>query len=177
MIQYRRHARLPDGAMERAELERVDTLAECLVDHLKADEDTIALLHIHGAQSKAIQDRVGSLLELELGFRAELVLTPDEGLVTRARPDFYYPLSSGTGVIAEVERGGTTANNHDLKDLWKAHIAINANHLFLIVPNELFSENGAVRERPFPKVARRMGAFFTSPRTAVDVLSVHIFGY
>lgn len=177
MINYRRHARVPDGVMQRGELDRVDALAERLIDHLKADEDIIARLHIHGAQSKAIQERVGSLLELELGFRAELVLTPDEGLVTRARPDFYYPLSPGTGVIAEVERGGTTANNHDLKDLWKVHIAINANHLFLVVPNELFNENGAVRERPFPKVARRMGAFFTSPRTAVDVLSVHIFGY
>ncbi len=168
---------MPDGAVEQAELERVDALAQRLVDHLQADEETIARLHIHGAQSKAIQDRVGSVLELELGFSAELVLTPDAGLVTRARPDFYYPLAAGTGVIAEVERGGTTANNHDLKDLWKAHISINANHLFLVVPNELFNENGAVRERPFPKVARRMGAFFTSPRTAVDVLSVHIFGY
>ncbi|AXH96786.1 hypothetical protein DV701_12260 [Ornithinimicrobium avium] len=168
---------MPDGALERAELERVDALAERLMDHLQADEGVIARLHIHGAQSKAIQGRVGSLLEAELGFAPEVVLTPDEGLVTRARPDFYYPLSPTTGVIAEVERGGTTANNHDLKDLWKAHIAINANHLFLVVPNELFNENGAVRERPFPKVVRRMGAFFTTPRTAVDVLSVHIFGY
>lgn len=120
---------------------------------------------------------MGSLLELELGFRAELVLTADQGLVTRARPDFYYPMSPETGVIAEVERGGTTANNHDLKDLWKAHIAINVNHLFLVVPNELFNESGAVRERPFPKVVRRMGSFFTSQRTAVDVVSVHVFGY
>lgn len=96
------------------------------------------------------------------------MLTPDAGLITWARPDFYYPLSASSGVIAEVERGGTTANNHDLKDLWKAHVAVNANHLFLVAPNELFNEAGTVRERPFPKIVRRMGAFFTSSRCAMS---------
>lgn len=168
---------MPAGEDERAELRQVDELAQRLADHLDVEAIEIARLHIHGAQSKAIQDRVGSLLERQLGFSTELVLTPDEGLITRARPDFYYSLSATSGVIAEVERGGTTANNHDLKDLWKAHIAANANHLFLVVPNELFNEAGSVRERPYPKVVRRMGAFFTSARSNVDVLSVHIFGY
>ena len=177
MIQHLRHARLPEDEEEQAELDQVDALARRLANHLKGDVDAIAALHIHGAQSKAIQDRVGSLLERQLGFSTEQVLTPDEGLITRARPDFYYSLSANSGVIAEVERGGTTANNHDLKDLWKAHVAVSANHLFLVVPNELFNEAGTVRERPFPKVVRRMGAFFTSSRCNVDVLSVHIFGY
>lgn len=106
-----------------------------------------------------------------------MVLTPDHGLTTRARPDFYFPLSGTSGVPAEVEHGGTTANNPDLKDLWKAHVAVNANHPFFVVPNELFNEAGGVREKPYPKVVRRMGAFFTSQRSHVDVLSVHIFGY
>lgn len=125
------------------------------------------------------RSRTGSAarLERQLGFNTELVLTPDEGLITRARPDFYYPLSAASGVIAEVERGPTTANNHDLKDLWKAHVAVKANHLFLVVPHELFNEAGTVRETPFPKVVRRMGTFFTSSRCNVDVLSVRIFGY
>jgi hypothetical protein len=48
---------------------------------------------------------------------------------------------------------------------------------FLVVPNELFKESGAVREKPYPKVVRRMSAFFGTPRSHVDVLSVHIFGY
>lgn len=177
MIEYRHHARLPAEPSEAEELERVAELARQLKIHLEGDADAIALLHLHNAQSKAIQNRVGSLLERQLGFVSETVLTADEGLVTRARPDFFLPLSAGTGVIAEVERGGTTANNHDLKDLWKTHVAVNANHLFLIVPNELFNEAGAVREKPFPKVVRRMGAFFQTPRSYVDVLSVHIFGY
>ena len=177
MIEYRYHARPPADQRETEELDRVALLAERLRHHLEGDADAIAELHRYNAQSKAIQDRVGSLLENELQFTPELVLSADDGLVTRARPDFFYPLSQTTGVIAEVERGGTTANNHDLKDLWKTHIATNANHLFLVVPNELFNEAGSVRERPFPKVVRRMGAFFQSERSHVDVLSVHIFGY
>lgn len=177
MVGYTRLAREARNPDEQAELNRVDSLAAQLQHHLESEASEIAKLHIHGAQSMAIQLRVGQLLETRLGFVSEVVLTPDDGLVTRARPDFFFPLSSGSGVIAEVERGGTTANNHDLKDLWKTHIAVNAKHLFLIVPQELFNESGAVRERPYPKVARRMGAFFTSPRAYVDVLSVHIFGY
>ncbi|WP_156465428.1 hypothetical protein [Knoellia sp. Soil729] len=129
------------------ELDAVGALAQQLRLHLQNDATAIASLHRHGAQSKAIQDRVGSLLEEQLGFQSEVVVTPDEGLVTQARPDFYFPLSDRTGVIAEVERGGTTANNHDLKDLWKTHLAVNANHLFLVVPNQLFKESGAVREK------------------------------
>lgn len=137
MIEYQRHERVPVSTTEEEELKQVNALAQRLVGHLGADAETIAALHIHGAQSKAIQDRVGNLLEEQIGFSSELV----------------------------VMRVGTTANNHDLKDLWKAHISVNANHLFLVVPNELFSESGAIREKPFPKVVRRMGAFFTSPRS------------
>lgn len=177
MVDYVRLARDVVDAEEQVELARVDDLAQQLLHHLKAEAPEIAKLHIHGAPSMAIQVRVGQLLESRLGFGSEVLLTPDDGFVTRARPDFFFPLSEASGVIAEVERGGTTANNHDLKDLWKTHIAVNAKHLFLIVPQELFNESGAVRERPFPKVARRMGAFFTSPRTHVDVLGVHVFGY
>lgn len=139
--------------------------------------EAIAALHIYGAQSKAIQDQVGSLLERRLGFASEVVLTPQDGLVTQSRPDFFFGLGTGRGIIAEVERGGTTANNHDLKDLWKTHIAPNAQHLFLVVPVELRNESGKVRERPFQKVVRRMGAFFGDERREIDVLSVHVFGY
>jgi hypothetical protein len=79
--------------------------------------------------------------------------------------------------IAEVERGGTTNNNHALKDMWKAHLAPDAHHLFLIVPMINWKENGSPRERPFTRVASRIGAFFGDPRREVDVLSAHIFGY
>jgi hypothetical protein len=88
-----------------------------------------------------------------------------------------YSLGDGRGVIAEVERGGTTTNNHDLKDLWKAHIAPDAQHLFLIVPNANWRAAGTARERPFALVQRRLGAFFGNPRREIDVLSLHVFGY
>ena len=107
-------------------------------------------LHVHGAKSKAIQDHFAILLSEELGFREEVVLTPQSGLVTQARPDFFFELNDGRGIIAEVERGGTTTNNHDLKDLWKAHVAPDAQHLFLIVPHNNWKGDGSPRERPFP---------------------------
>ena len=100
-----------------------------------------------------------------------------DSLVTHARPDFFYRLSDDRGILAEVERGGTTTNNHDLKDIWKAHVSPDAQHLFLIVPNANWNESGAARERPFPRVVLRLGAFFGDPRREIDVVSVHIFGY
>lgn len=158
-------------------MERVDHVADGLSQHLTSSIEAIAAVHIYGAQSKAIQNHVGDLLEHRLGFRSEVVLTPQDGLVTQSRPDFFFDLDPGRGIIAEVERGGTTANNHDLKDLWKTHIAPDAQHLFLVVPVELRNRGGMVRERPFPKVVRRMSAFFGDARREVDVLSVHVFGY
>ena len=83
----------------------------------------------------------------------------------------------GRGVIAEVERGGTNTNNHDLKDLWKAHLSPDSHHLFLIVPWNNWKADGSARERPFQVVARRIGAFFGDPRREIDVLSAHIFAY
>jgi len=105
------------------------------------------------------------------------VLAPDTGFVTHARPDFYFPVAPGRGILAEVERGGTTTNNHDLKDLWKVHISPTAQHLFLVVPHANWNEQGLPRERPFNRVSSRLGAFFGDPRREVDVLSLHVYGY
>jgi hypothetical protein len=97
--------------------------------------------------------------------------------VTSARPDFYFALGPGRGIIAEVERGGTTTNNHDLKDMWKAHIAPDAHHLFLIVPHANWNGAGQARERPFVRVVRRLGSFFGAADREVNVDSLHVFGY
>lgn len=162
---------------ETAEMELVDELAEQLKAHIDATAETIAALHVHGASSSAIQGHFALLLGAELGFEEEVVLTPQDGLVTQARPDFFYRFDTQRGILAEVERGGTTTNNHDLKDLWKAHVAPDAQHLFLIVPNNNWRADGQAREKPFPLVARRLGAFFGDPRREIDVASLHIFGY
>lgn len=174
---YRRHVRVAVPPEHRAEVEAVDSLAKRLVDHIEDTRTEIAAIHVHGAKSAAVQAHFADLLRVELGFGEEMVLTPQSGFVTQARPDFFFRLSEGRGVIAEVERGGTTTNNHDLKDLWKAHLSPDSHHLFLIVPWNNWKEDGTARERPFQIVARRIGAFFGDPRREVDLLSAHIFAY
>ena len=174
---YRRFERSALAPAEAAELQRVDALALQLSRHLTTHAAEIDLVHIHRAQSSAVQTIVSAMLREHLGFREEVVLTPSEGFVTRARPDFVYDLGDGRGVLAEVERGGTTTNNHDLKDLWKTHIAPDAQHLFLVVPNANWNEAGAARERPFARVCSRLGSFFGDPRREIDVVSLHVFGY
>lgn len=144
---------------------------------LDSREVAIDQAHIHGASSSVIQVIVSEILKAELGFSEEVVLTPQDGFVTQARPDFYFPLTEGRGIIAEVERGGTVTNNHDLKDLWKTHVAPDAQHLFLMVPVANWSQSGSSREKPFVRVCNRLSAFFGAPRREIDVISVHIFGY
>lgn len=159
------------------EVARVDDLAQHLLRHLQDKASEIDVAHVHGASSSRIQEIVSRLLKQELKFREEIVLTKQDGLVTHARPDFFFRLSPDRGVLAEVERGGTTTNNHDLKDIWKTHVSPDAQHLFLIVPNANWREGGAARERPFHRVVTRLGAFFGDPRREVDVASLHVFGY
>lgn len=163
--------------MEAAEVRTVDGLAERLGAFLHEQSDAVAAAHVHGAGSGAIQAIVAALLTSQLGFGQEIVLTPQLGFVTHARPDFFFRLGPGRGVLAEVERGGTTTNNHDLKDFWKTHLAPDAHHLFLVVPVANWKLGGLARERPYALVARRLGAFFGDPRREVDVVSAHIFGY
>ncbi len=172
-----RFARSAPSSAELAELAVVDALAARLSHHLESRTAEIDVVHVHGAGSSAVQRIVAELLRDSLGFGEEVVLTPQDGLVTRARPDFFYRLGPDRGVLAEVERGGTTTNNHDLKDFWKAHVSPDAQHLFLVVPMANWAAGGAARERPFVRVARRLGAFFGDERREVDVLSAHVFGY
>ena len=155
----------------------VDDLAVRLRTALDLRHAEIDAAHIHGAGSSKIQSIVSEILKGDLGFDEEVLLTPESGIVSKPRPDFYFKLAAGQGIIAEVERGGTVTNNHDLKDIWKAHIASDVQHLFLIVPNSNWRENGAARERPFLRVTHRIGAFFGDPRREIDVLSCHVFGY
>ena len=162
---------------EVQELAQVDTLSRELSQHLEANAARISIAHVHNAPSSAIQSIVSDLLREQLGFEEEVILTPADGFVTLARPDFYYRLADGRGILAEVERGGAVNNNHDLKDLWKAHIAPDAQHLFLIVPITNWTPSGSPRERPFKRVAHRLGAFFGDPRREVDIVSLNVFGY
>lgn len=176
-IEMRSFARRSLSDEQRLEVERVQTLAEHLRQELVTRETAINQAHVVNANSAAIQAIVAEVLEGELQFVQEVVLTPQDGLVTRARPDFVFRLGDERGVMAEVERGGTVNNNHDLKDMWKAHIAADIQHLMLIVPNSNWTRLGSPREKPFPRVINRVGASFGSERREVDVLSAHVYGY
>ena len=174
---YHRFVRSDAATTAPSELGQVDALAAQLMRHIEEQSSAIDLVHIHRAQSRAVQLIVSELLTERLGFGEEVVIPKGFGFSTRARPDFYYGLGADRGIIAEVERGGTTTNNHDLKDVWKAHISPNAHHLFLVVPNANWNEAGLARERPFARVVARLATFFGDPRRELDVLSVHVFGY
>jgi hypothetical protein len=176
-IEYVRLQRSQLEVRYEESVHEVDRLAAELRAALELESSAIDTAHIHGASSMAVQGIVSSILKDRLGFEEEVLLTREDGIVSRPRPDFFYRLGPGQGVIAEVERGGTVTNNHDLKDIWKAHIAVDVQHLFLIVPNSNWREDGQSRERPFVRVTNRMGAFFGDRRREIDVFTCHVFGY
>lgn len=46
-----------------------------------------------------------------------------------------------------------------------------------LVPQANWGAGGRAREKPFPRVAYRLAAFFGDARRELDVVSAHIFGY
>jgi hypothetical protein len=176
-IEHVQFRRLTLDAEQQADVGVVAEQARVLSARLADREREIDLAHIATAGSTAIQSIVSTILLGELGFQEEVVLTKEDGLVVRPRPDFVWRIGPGRGVMVEVERGGTITNNHDLKDMWKAHVARDLQHLILVVPHSNWRANGAGRERPYPAVIRRVGAFFGDPRREVDVWSAHVIGY
>src|SRR5665811_308246 len=105
---------------EQTEVDVVDDIATRLAEYLAGHTVEIDGVHVFRASSAKVQAVVGGLLR-EVGLREEVMHTPQAGFVTRSRADFAYRLGEGRGVIAEIERGGTTTNNHDLKDFWNRH--------------------------------------------------------
>lgn len=144
-----RYTRLTRSALsegQQRELQDADAIAKRLKDHLDDSEADINAVHVHGAQSRDVQKIVAHLLREELGFDEETRFADEIGLTTQVRPDFILRLAEGRGILAEVERGGTTTNNDDLKDFWKTYIAPDAQHLFLVVPHANWKANGRARE-------------------------------
>lgn len=173
---YRCFQRAELDADERLEVERVAEIAAGLDGFLTSRSVEIDLAHQLNAGSKLIQDIVGEYLE-PCGFAAEYKVRGPGDYAGAARADFYGTVAAGRGVLVEVERGGVHTNNHDLKDLWKAHLSPEVQHLFLIVPMANWSASGRARERPFQRMPSRFEAFFRNPQQWVDLLSLHVFGY
>ena len=159
-----------------SDFREVSKLANSVLEILnkKSVKDAISEAHVFGASSHTIQKAILPQV-LELGFSSEKKQLFSEYKVGGLRPDYYKPLSKG-GILFEVERGKTIANNMDLLDVWKTHICKEANHLFLLVPNIRVSKN-LNESKIFPSVKNRLETFFNENISAIDVDSVHLFGY
>jgi hypothetical protein len=173
---YLRYERQPLDQDAKHEADEVAAIAAGLDRFLDERSADIDAAHVFSAGSKLIQNVVAEYLE-PLGFESEYRVSGPGMYAGGARADFYGRLSEGRGVLVEVERGGVHTNNHDLKDLWKAHLSPEVQHLFLIVPMANWRTDGTARERPFQRMPSRFQAFFSDPDRWVDLVSLHVFGY
>ena len=136
--------------------------------------NSIAEVHKFGATSHAVQKSILGQVE-PLGFVSEKKGLFAAYKVSGIRPDYFKSLAGG-GILFEVERGKTIANNMDLLDVWKTHLCSEAKHLFLMVPNIRVTEKGG-SQKVFNTVENRIETFFLDENKPIDVNSVHIFGY
>ena len=137
-------------------------------------KDSIAKVHKFGASSHTVQKSILDQME-SLGFVSEKKGLFASYRVSGIRPDYFKSLAGG-GILFEVERGKTIANNMDLLDVWKTHLCSEAKHLFLMVPNIRVTEKGG-SQKIFNTVENRIETFFLKESKPIDVNSVHIFGY
>jgi hypothetical protein len=134
----------------------------------------ISAAHVFGASSAKVQAVILRKMT-ELGFQSERKGLFKDMTVSGIRPDYFKHLDGG-GILFEVERGKTIANNMDLLDVWKTHICPEAKHLFLMVPR--IRVTGTHREQKiFQSVEKRIGTFFEKDAHEIDVETVNLFGY
>ena len=126
--------------------------------------------------SKDVQDVLLPKL-LELGFRSEAKGLFNDYKTSRLRPDYYRQVGT-TGIIIEVERGQTTINNADLRDLWKCHICKHADYLFIFVPVALRHKKTDSPNNAYTRVNNRLESFFDPEGTNyTNVRGLVVFGY
>jgi hypothetical protein len=136
-------------------------------------EDEIKVFHRHGGTSTQIQTTVLPGVKA-LGFTSEKKGLFKNYEVPRLRPDYYAKVGD-SGVLLEVERGKTIANNMDILDLWKCHICNHADYLFMLVPKFRQTKKGT--QTPiYEHVKNRLGTFFIQ-KNHVNVDGVFLFGY
>lgn len=136
--------------------------------------EAIAQVHKFGASSHTVQKSILGQME-SLGFTSEKKGLFASYKVSGIRPDYFKSVEGG-GILFEVERGKTIANNMDLLDVWKTHLCLEAKHLFLMVPKIRVTEKGG-SQKIFNTVENRIETFFLKESTPIDVNSVHLFGY
>jgi len=136
--------------------------------------NAIAEVHKFGASSHTVQKSILNEMD-SLGFVSEKKGLFASYKVSGIRPDYFKSIEGG-GILFEVERGKTIANNMDLLDVWKTHLCSEAKHLFLMVPNIRVTEKGG-SQKIFNTVENRIETFFLKESKPIDVNSVHLFGY
>ena len=167
---------LRPGLVESQNLKKTLEVSRQVFEILKTQKvkDSIAEVHKFGASSHTVQKSILDQME-SLGFVSEKKGLFASYKVSRIRPDYFKPLEGG-GILFEVERGKTIANNMDLLDVWKTHLCSEAKHLFLMVPNIRVTKKGG-SQKIFNTVENRIETFFLNGSKPIDVNSVHIFGY
>ena len=136
--------------------------------------NAIAEVHKFGASSHTVQKSIINEMD-SLGFVSEKKGLFASYKVSGIRPDYFKSIEGG-GILFEVERGKTIANNMDLLDVWKTHLCFEAKHLFLMVPNVRVTEKGG-SQKIFNTVENRIETFFLKESKPIVVNSVHLFGY
>ncbi len=158
-----------------AELTEVRRVAQALLAGLSEPSvrAQIEAAHIVGAPSSGVQ--LILLFEtVRLGFKSEVAGLFHEHASTKIRPDCYRAIGQ-SGILLEVERGKTLANNMDLLDMWKCHICSAADYLFLVVPKRRPTAKG-VSTVIFDRVCDRLEPLFRPPN-CVNVEAAFVFGY
>ncbi|KAA6334383.1 hypothetical protein EZS27_017304 [termite gut metagenome] len=162
-----------DGINDRPNFLKSEEIAREMANYLSTDiiREELEELNKPGGTSQEIQGIINPKAE-ELGFRSE-----KKGLFKefQLRPDYFLELGENKGIIMEVERGKTLANNMDLLDVWKCHICPCANFLFLIVPMIRPTKKGG-RTKAFDSVEKRISPFFEK-ENYINVDAVFLFGY
>ena len=107
------------GKFSKDVYERVSKIAEELKAHMdtKSFRSKLELVHKVNGKSQDVQKLIADEL-VRLKFMPEKRGLFSECEVPSLRPDLYLQLGK-SGILVEVERGKTTANNMDFLDVWK----------------------------------------------------------
>jgi hypothetical protein len=173
---YQKFSKAPERSRFPDEAKEGSKIAEHLRTHIASDEVSSEIKKVH--QLNGTSQKIQSLLQKELEilhFESEKRNLFLNCGVPSLRPDLYLQIGN-SGILVEVERGKTIANNMDLLDVWKCHLCARAHFLFLIVPRERVSLNEQ-RMQVFDRVSKRIGTFFDLEENYVNVEEVHLFGY
>jgi len=170
-MEYFEHAQIDRGQ----EFSSAQGVAKSIFNFMCTEEISRKISETHRVNAKSHQIQAIILPRcIELGMSSEKKGLFSSYATAQLRPDYYLRLNN-TGLIMEVERGKTIANNMDLLDIWKCHICEEANYLLLVVPiiRQTYS-GGSIKI--YEHVIKRTSSFF-AVQNYVNVNACFIIGY